>query len=148
MDNYDDKIGVCDVHKYALKDTGQYPVSYCSICDAWICDECSTNLPLRAVAAFNKTKEKMNTTTLNAGGGRPMGGGRWRGGFRGYGYGMPYALPVYYVDDMPAVIEGVNDFQNATGTSDSKKVLETLNNMPEFVKFLPDRKSTRLNSSH
>ena len=57
-ENYDDKIGVCDVHKYALKDNGLYPVSYCSICDAWICDKCSNNLALRTLAAYFKRKQQ------------------------------------------------------------------------------------------
>jgi len=50
-------IGVCEVHKYALNDARPiYTVQYCSLCNAWLCEQCSGSLLLRGIAAYNKAK--------------------------------------------------------------------------------------------
>lgn len=52
-----DKIGVCEVHKYALNDARPiYKVFYCDMCNAYMCEQCSGNMVLRAIAAFNKVR--------------------------------------------------------------------------------------------
>lgn len=48
------KIGVCDVHRLVDKDTRRRRVSYCSVCEAWICKECWPNLAKRARAMLIK----------------------------------------------------------------------------------------------
>ena len=50
-----EKIGICDVHKYAKNDIQKRKVQYCSDCDAWICDECRPNWALRAKAMIKKS---------------------------------------------------------------------------------------------
>lgn len=54
--------GICEVHQYALNDTQTRMVFYCSICDADICEECNTNIPLRTKAAAKRAAQ----TTKNA----------------------------------------------------------------------------------
>ena len=44
------KNGECDVCKYARKDSSHKLTEYCPTCNAWICDHCRPNLPLRAKA--------------------------------------------------------------------------------------------------
>lgn len=51
-DNNTPKIvdGICDVHRYALADTNQRKVYYCTTCNAYICKDCEYNFALRAIA--------------------------------------------------------------------------------------------------
>jgi hypothetical protein len=51
--------GICDVHRYALRDTLIRDVQYCSVCDAWICDQCGPDTALRAKAMANKALIKL-----------------------------------------------------------------------------------------
>ena len=51
-------IKICDVHKYALGDSKPREVQYCSFCDAYICEDCSWNLPLRTIALAERAKER------------------------------------------------------------------------------------------
>ena len=44
------QIGVCDVHRLVNRDVRLRYVDYCSLCNAWMCDECWNNLPKRAYA--------------------------------------------------------------------------------------------------
>lgn len=51
------KTGICEVHKYALNDARPiYKVFYCGMCNAYMCEQCSNNMVLRAIAAFNKVR--------------------------------------------------------------------------------------------
>ncbi len=49
--NINYQLGVCEVHKYALNDHKIRNVFYCTVCEAWICDECNNDYVLRAEAA-------------------------------------------------------------------------------------------------
>jgi len=54
--------GVCEVHKYALNDPRPiYQVQYCGMCNAYICQQCSGNIILRGIAAYNKAKAIANS---------------------------------------------------------------------------------------
>jgi len=50
--------GVCEVHQYALNDTRPRMVFYCSLCDAYICEECNHNPLLRMKAAAIKARNR------------------------------------------------------------------------------------------
>jgi hypothetical protein len=53
------RIGVCEVHKYALQDESLRKVFYCKLCDANICDACNDNLPLRFIAMTVRATERI-----------------------------------------------------------------------------------------
>lgn len=42
--------GVCDVHRLVYGDTQTRKVYYCTTCNAFICQQCENNYPLRALA--------------------------------------------------------------------------------------------------
>lgn len=42
--------GICHVHFFTRDDNSDRDIYYCGKCDAWICTECRTNIPLRAEA--------------------------------------------------------------------------------------------------
>lgn len=43
--------GVCEVHRLVNNDNQIRKVAFCKMCDSWICRECWTNYPKRALAA-------------------------------------------------------------------------------------------------
>jgi hypothetical protein len=47
---------ICDVHLYALGDSGDREVTFCEVCDAWVCAECKPKLIRRLKAAINRKK--------------------------------------------------------------------------------------------
>lgn len=53
------KVGVCDVHRLVNSDTANREVTYCSTCDAWICNKCYPDLPKRALAWAKQSKNKI-----------------------------------------------------------------------------------------
>lgn len=51
--------GICDVHRWALNDKSKREVSYCRLCNAWICKECKPKVALRATATANRLAAKI-----------------------------------------------------------------------------------------
>ena len=43
-------LGICDVHDLVDGDDRKRLVSFCSFCDAWMCDVCSDDIAKRTVA--------------------------------------------------------------------------------------------------
>lgn len=62
--NNDKKTGVCDVHKLTFNDTTEREVTYCEICNAWICDDCEKNYSARAKAATLVAIEKIKNSFI------------------------------------------------------------------------------------
>lgn len=46
----DHKTAPCDVHVLVDGDTNDKSVTYCKVCDAWLCEKCKDNLAKRAEA--------------------------------------------------------------------------------------------------
>lgn len=59
MPNFGYHKGICEVHKYALRDTTLRDVFYCSICDANICESCNNNYALRFMAMSLRAAERL-----------------------------------------------------------------------------------------
>ena len=53
------RADICDVHYWAKGDGRKRLVNYCSLCDAWICEECVDNIPRRALAMARRTKARI-----------------------------------------------------------------------------------------
>lgn len=53
-------VGTCDVHALVEGDTSDKSVTYCEICDAWMCEPCKDNLPKRALAWAKRLENKLS----------------------------------------------------------------------------------------
>lgn len=49
-------LGVCDVHRLLEGDTRSRLVQWCSLCAAWLCDDCRTDPVRRARAAIARLR--------------------------------------------------------------------------------------------
>jgi hypothetical protein len=53
------KVGVCDVHSLVDGDDRERVVTFCAICDAWMCEPCKDNILKRALAWEKRVERKL-----------------------------------------------------------------------------------------
>lgn len=52
------KVGICEVHKHALGDTGDKIIKWYEVEKMWMCCSCERNTLLQAMARINKNIEE------------------------------------------------------------------------------------------